>query len=238
MVSSKRKAAADRFCQHIHRSNELHAEYLDDPRFLKSYERFTNWQFEYLLPFFRELHEQDGYADAVSFTMSDLAGVGISDRDRDLERAAPAIAKLLPPGALQTIADAAATNARVLEINIAICRSLLVDDELPQKFSELEYFTACRKTSTLEECLELVHLITALGRTLKSLIKTPVIGVTLRAMRGPAHATGFGALQEFLENGYYTFRQIPDIDYFLQEIENRMVHVFERSYTTPLDKLR
>lgn len=238
MSDSKRKIAAERYCQYIHRSNELHVEYLDDAQLLKNYERFTNWQLEYLLPFFSELHIQDGYADAVEFTMSELAGVGISKRDRDLERAAPAITKLLPLGALETIANAAATNARVLEINIAICRCLLSDDELPAEFTEQEYFVACREASSLDECLELVHVITGLGHTLKSLVRIPMIGMTLRAMRAPAHAAGFGALQEFLENGYYTFRQMPDIEYFLTEIERRMIEVFEKSYTAALDDVR
>ena len=86
--------------------------------------------------------------------------------------------------------------------------------------------------------MELVHLITALGRTLKSLVAIPVIGLTLRTMRAPAHAAGFGSLQEFLEKGYTTFKQIPDIDHFLSEIETRMIGVFERIYTAPLERLR
>jgi len=39
-----------------------------------------------LLPFFADLHEQPGYAEAIDITMKDIAGVGISSRDRDLER--------------------------------------------------------------------------------------------------------------------------------------------------------
>jgi hypothetical protein len=236
MTKSKRIAAANRFCHYIHRSNELHAEYLDDAKLLNNYERFTNWQMEYLLPFFADLHNQEGYAQAVEFTMSDLAGVGIGARDRDLERVAPAITKLLPLSALETIANAAAMNARVLEINTAICRCMLVDDQLPAEIGEHEYFEACRAASSLEECLELAHLITSLGHTLKSLVKIPLIGMTLRAMRAPARAAGFEALQDFLESGYSTFRQIPDIDYFLKEIEDRMILVFEKSYTSPLPK--
>jgi hypothetical protein len=57
-------------------------------------------------------------------------------------------------------------------------------------------------------------------------------------MRAPAHAAAFGALQDFLERGYSTFKQIPDIDLFLSEIENRMVDVFTRIYTAPLAELR
>jgi len=238
MFLSDRKAAAARFRRNIRRSNELHVGYLEDSLLLRNYDRFANWQLEYLLPFFHDLYLVDGYAGAMDFTMSDLAGIGISNRDHDLERAAPAITTLLPLAALDTIATAAEMNARVLEINIRICRCLLVGNTLPDEIKEYEYCVACRKASSLDDCVELVHLITGLGRTLKSLVNHATIGLTLRAMRGPAHAAGFGALQEFLETGYRTFKLIPDIDHFLSEIEARMIDVFERIYTTPLDRLR
>lgn len=238
MSVSKRKAAAGRFREQIRRSNELHAEYLGDADLLKNYDRFTNWQLEYLLPFFSDLYATEGYAGAVDFVMTDLAGVGISNRDRDLERAAPVITSMLPLGALATIASAAELNASVLKVNIAICRCLVVDNELPPRITELDYCVACRKASSLEECVDLVHILTGLGDTLKSLVKIPMIGMMLRAMRGPANATGFAALQTFLEEGYSTFRDIPDIDHFLAEIDERMVEVFERIYTAPLDEFR
>ncbi|MGB5721875.1 MAG: hypothetical protein WBM34_14370, partial [Woeseiaceae bacterium] len=91
MAISRRKEAAEKFRREIRRSNELHNSYLSDPQLLKDYDRFTHWQLSYLLPFFSDLHSQEGYAEAINFTMSDLAGVGISSRDRDLERAAPVI---------------------------------------------------------------------------------------------------------------------------------------------------
>jgi len=238
MAKPRRKAAAAQFRQNIRRSNELHLEYLDDDRLLRNYDRFANWQLDYLLPFFSDLYAKEGYAEAIEFTMSDLAGIDVSHRDHDLERAAPAITTMLPMGALRTIASAAEMNARVLEINIAICRSLAIDDELPDAITEYDYCMACREAASLEECVTLVQLITGLGATLKSLVKMPVLGVTLRAMRAPAHAAGFGVLQTFLENGYRTFKEIPDIEYFLSEIEIRMTRIFERIYTAPPEQLR
>lgn len=237
MAPSPRQQAANHFREQIRRSNELHVEYLDDPQLRSDYERFANWQLEHLLPFFADLYQRPGYSEAIDFTMSDLAGIGISRRDRDLERAAPAITRMLPLGALRTIASAAEMNARVLKSNIAICRALRIDGRLPEHISEVDYCIACRKASSLDELVELVHLITDLGRTLKSLVRIPMIGMTLRATRAPAHAAGFGALQEFLEIGYSTFKQIPDIDHFLSEIESRMVEIFTLIHTAPLDEL-
>ena len=237
MSRSAREIAAANFRQNMRRSNELHASYLDEPGAGEAYDRFTEWQMAYLLTFFVDLHERPGYAEAIDFTMSDLAGVRISGRDRDLERAAPAITRMLPPKAVETVAAAAKLNVRVLEVNLGIFRRLQVDGVLPVEISDRAYCIACREASTLDECLELVHLATYLGGTLGTLIKVPLLGSLLRAMRGPAHAAGFGALQEFLESGYTTFKAIPDVDHFLSEIEIRMTDVFGLIYTTPLDEL-
>ena len=220
----------------MRRSNELHDGYLDDPAQLQHYDRFTVWQEGYLLTFFADLHERPGYAEAIDFTMSDLAGVGISSRDRDLERAAPAITRMLPTKALETLAAAAKLNAHVLEVNLGICQSLQVDGKLPLEISHLAYAVACREASNLDECLDLVHLAVYLGGTLKTLVKVPLLGALLRTMRGPAHAAGFGALQEFLEGGYTKFRKIPDIDHFLREIDTRMTEMFEAIFTKPLQE--
>lgn len=235
--AGSRQAAALHFRVMIRRSNELHAIYLKNSERLEQYDRFTRWQMNYLKRFFVDLYECESYADAIDFTISDLAGTGISDRDRDLERAAPAINRLLPGNALETIATAAELNARVLEINIRIFERLTASGSLPADLTDRDYCVACRKASTLEACLELVHLVTNLGGTLKTLANVSLLRGLLRTMRRPARVAGFGALQEFLETGYNCFRAIPDIDHLLEEIENRMTAVFETIYTTPLREL-
>jgi len=237
MPPSARETAAADFRKRMQRSNELHQTYLDDPGQLEQYDRFTRWQMDYLLTFFKDLHERPGFGDAIDFVISDLAGVSISERDQDLQRAAPAITTMLPRKALQTVAAAAELNAHVLEINLGIFTHLLVDGRLPDPIDERTYCVAMREASTLDECVELVRLAIWLGDTLKGLVKVPLLGGMVRAMRGPAHAAGFGALQEFLETGYVTFKAIPDIDHFLAEIETRMTRVFEIIFTTPLDEL-
>lgn len=220
----------------MRRSNELHRTYLDEPGTPQQYDRFTEWQMAYLLTFFDDLHGRAGYGEAIDFTISDLAGVRVSGRDHDLERAAPVITRMLPGQALETLAAAAKLNASVLAFNLGIFRELQVDGVLPGAISDRAYCVACRKTSTLEASIGLVTLAVSLGRTLKTLIKVPLLGALLRTMRGPAHAAGFGELQEFLESGYTKFRAIPDIDHFLDEIDTRMTEVFEMIYTKPLDE--
>ena len=234
MARSDRKNAAAKFRRAIGRSNALHAEYLGDPQLYDAYDRFTRWQLEYMLPFFSDLLGPEGYAEAVDFIVSDLAGVGVSARDREIERATPVIVRSLPAHPLATAAAAVELNARALEINLGICRELLVDGELPSVITEKDYLAACRTVSSYDECMDLVHLAVELGETLKRLVRFPLIGGLLRTMRRPAHAAGFGALQEFLETGYLTFKRISDIDGFLELLHERMDQVFAHIYHSPI----
>jgi hypothetical protein len=234
-LSETRKQAAALFRRAIQHSNEIHTEYLDDADLYESYDRFTRWQFDYMLPFFDDVLEPEGYADAVDFIISDLAGVGVAERDHDIERATPIIVRSLPSHALELAASAAELNAGVLAFNLAICRQLLVDGRLPATITEAQYCLACREASSYAECMDLVNLAVALGDGLKSLVRVPLIGMLLRTMRAPAHVAGFGALQEFLETGYLTFRRISDIDHFLKLLDERMEKVFDRIYRLPVE---
>ncbi len=238
MPRTPRETAAAEFRKYMRRSNELHDSYLQEPERLQQYDRFTEWQMAYLITFFADLHERPGYAEAIDFTMSDLAGVSVSHRDRELERASPAITRMLPTRALETIAAAARLNARVLEVNLGILGCLQVEEKLPDEITARAYYAACRESSSFAECIELVYLAVNLGGTLETLVRVPLLGALLRAMRGPAHAAGFGALQEFLEDGYATFKEIPDIDHFLGEIESRMTEYFDTIFTKPLPEVR
>ena len=231
MPLTARKSAARKFVGQIRRSNVLHHEYLDDESMRANYQALTEWQLDYLLPFFSDLYVQEGYQDAIEFVVSDLSGVGIADRDRDLERVAPLISRMLPTKALQTIAVGAEMNARILEINIGLCRRLLVDGAFPDPLSERSYLRALRTSTTLEECLDIVAVLGRLGESLDGLVRVPLISGTLRAMRVPAHAAGFGALQEFLENGFTTFKAIPDVPEFLEVLIGRTTAIFERSFS-------
>ena len=235
-MSSTRKLAAAKFRRASAGSNELHAEYLGNADLLRSYDRFTRWQLDYMMSFFGDLIEPNGYTEAVDFIVGDLVGVGISERDREIERAAGVIVTTLPTHPLETAAAAVELNARALEINLSIWRELHVDGELPQTITESDYMVACRGASSFEECIDLVHLAAELGETLKSLVRIPLIGGLLRTMRGPAHAAGFGALHEFLETGFRTFKQIPDIDRFLEQLIGRLDEVFRHIYGETIDQ--
>ncbi len=226
-------SAAKELREYTERSNAIHQEYLSDKALLARYKRFVSWQTDYMLPNYEDLRASEHYSSAVGFVVSDLTGIGVSQRDHDIARVVPMMSRMLPEKVLGTLAAAMRLNARVLGINLSICRALYAERTVDAVISEADYCIACRQASSLDEYLELVRLIEEVGRNLDRVIRIPMIGVTLKTMRAPARLAGFGALQIFLEKGYTAFVALDDVDQFLKHITLRMTEVFTRIMTDP-----
>ena len=227
-------SAASELREYTDRSNSIHKEYLGNPELLRRYECFVDWQLDYMLPFYEDLGATEDRAEAVNFFVSDLTGIDISERDLEFAKVVPLMTRMLPDKALDAVATAMRLNARVLGINLSICRELYKEISIDTEITEASYCSACRRASQLEECLELVHLTAEIGRDLDQLIRIPMIGLTLRAMRLPARLAGFGALQKFLETGYKTFNALEDVHQFLDDMTVRMTEVFTQIFTKPI----
>ena len=177
-------SAATELREYTGRSNALHDKHLSDPALYEKYTRFVAWQTDYMLPLYDDLRESRNYSAAIDFVVSDLTGIAVSKRDQDIARVVPIMSKMLPEKALRTMAGAMRLNARVLEINLSICRTLY-GENADAEFSEADYCAASRQAASLDECFELVRLTIEVGRSLDQVIRIPMIGPMLRAMRTP-----------------------------------------------------
>jgi hypothetical protein len=228
---------ADRLRLFTEESIAVHEQYRADKESLRQFRHFINWQVAYLLPFFSEFETRPDTAAAVEFIVSDLMGSGVSARDADVARIIPIMVRLLPDKALQALASAMELNARTLAINLANCRSLSEQSDIGKGISERDFCAAFRRTTTLDECLGLIDLTIVLGHTLNRLVHNRLLRMTLNTMHYPAHAAGFGAMQDFLEKGYATFHAIDDVDHFLGQFAERITAVFARICEQPLADL-
>jgi hypothetical protein len=66
-----------------------------------------------------------------------------------------------------------------------------------------------------------IALMLAVGSALDRYTRNPLLRHSLRLMRGPAHAMGLGTLQEFLESGFDTFRDMRGAAFFLDTVATR-----------------
>jgi hypothetical protein len=79
------------------------------------------------------------------------------------------------------------------------------------------YRTADDRTSRTRQ----IALTAGIGEKLSRVVRRVWVGPLLQAAHLPAHAAGFGALQDFLERGYAAFRDMPEPERLVRAIAER-----------------
>jgi len=150
--------------------------------------------------------------------------VGTLERDADLVRAAPSMARILPERIVASLAHALELNALSQDLD----RRLLA--QLPSRgssFTVAQYCDAYRATDSRPARERQLELIQAFGTALDAHVRKPLVYAALVTMRRPARAAGFSALQSFLERGFAAFRKMGGAVTFLATIDARERRLME-----------
>lgn len=231
------KPGADLLRGMLARNHEL-AERTRGPEFpLAQFETLQAWQLDRLTTTFSDLYEQEGYRHAVEFFVSDLyGGMDFRERDQEMSRVMPIMIRFLPDKALVALAEAFELQAISLEYDFKMAEYMAQQGihELDME-SYCQVYRACSDHSGRERQIQLFPKI---GRDLNKLVRKSIVNYLLRMLRGPAHAAGFGLLQEFLESGLDSFRALKDPDYFVDTIYRREWDSMQRLFTGDPDPFR
>jgi hypothetical protein len=153
-----------------------------------------------------------------------------------MDRVMPVMVRFLPDNALVALAEAFELQAISLEYD-----ALMASDMDRCGITDLTMQDYCRvylDCSEREGRERQLLLIRKLGQDLQNLVNKPIINYLLRMLRGPAHAAGFGLLQEFLESGFASFRALEDADHFVDTIYEREWGAMERLFAGSPDPFR
>jgi hypothetical protein len=186
------------------------------------------WQSARLARTYADVSSQARYRAATSFFIEDLYGPkDFSARDEEMLRIVPVMARVLPKSAVETAALAIELEALSEDLDQRLVNALgsaALDDA--------GYGRAYRESSSPGERRHQVELIGAVGHRLDALVKKPLVAKTLRLMRGPAQVAGLGDLQEFLEKGFESFREMRGADDFLALIASREERILSRLFSS------
>lgn len=224
-----RDNGADRFRAMLARNHEL-AETTRSPGFpLAEFDLLQRWQLERLTTTFDDLYRREGYRHAVEFFVSDLyGGLDFRERDQEMSRVAPVMIRFLPNNALVALAEAFELQALSLEYDIEMAEYMAANGI--RTLDMARYIDVYLHGSDRAGRERQILLISKLGRDLKGLVRRPLINRLVRMLRGPAHAAGFGNLQEFLELGLSSFRELEDPVFFVDTIYEREWAAMERLF--------
>jgi hypothetical protein len=205
------------------RKSELAAKSAAAPDFAARLRELRSWQAERLSRTYRDLRREPRYAPGVEFFLSDLYGpTDFTGRDRDMMRAWRYLKRSLPATALEALGRAIELEVLTAELDQAMVEAL------PQgALDEAQYAKAYRAVQRRDARRRQIDLVIAAGEDLERSVRHAWLGALLRAAHGPAHAAGFGALQDFLERGYGAFRQMGSARKLLDAIRDRETALME-----------
>lgn len=157
------------------------------------------------------------YRDAATFFLDDLYGPhDFSERDAQFSRVVPALVRMFPREIVDTVADLAALHALSERLDTAMGRVI----EAPE-LDSCGYAEAWRCVGEPAAREKQIALMLAVGTDLDKYTRNPLLRQSLRLMRAPARMAGLGALQQFLETGFDTFRAMKGAEEFLRTIAER-----------------
>jgi len=216
------------------RNRELRSSAMLDDVLASALPALQRWQADRLARTYADLRREDRYREAVTFFLSDLYGpVDFARRDADLLRVYRVMSRLLPPRALEALCLAVELESltQALDADVARLHGTGVIDAA-------SYARAYRAADRQPDRERQIELVLHTGRYLDELVSHPLIHTAIRIARKPAHAAGFGSLQEFLEHGFDAFNRMAGAEVLLRTIEIRETRVMERLFAGDPDPFR
>jgi hypothetical protein len=142
-------------------------------------------------------------------------------RDADVGRIVPLMARVLPQVALDAVGDALSLDALSAELDHAMAQQHAAQGDGQRPIDEAHYKHLYRQVGRTEQRTQQLQLLERTGRTLAQAVRLPLIRPTLGMMEVPARAAGLMRLHSFLANGLQAFKSLPDVSHFLGSIQSR-----------------
>lgn len=195
------------------------------------------WQARRLAASYADLLASARYAPAARFFLDELYGSKDGgERDAEVERIMPTLLKVLPASGLCVLAAALELDVLSEALDHGMAERLHSAGALAALTPEA-YAAAYRAGNNPAERARQIALTREVGTTLDRLTQKPLLGLSLRMMKGPAQLAGLSDLHRFLEQGYTSFRHMAGADEFLDTICSRETALMNTLFSGGCDGL-
>lgn len=205
--------------------------------------RLRGWQAARFERTYADLMASDRYRPAARFFLSDLYGPkDFSERDEELERFLPVLARILPASAVHTLAVGVELDLLSESLDAAMVQALLAAGQTAEaEISEAAYARAYRACDNRRGRETQIALIVQIGDTVDRLTRMRLLRAAIALIKGPAYAAHMGALHYFLDRGFKAFRHMQGAAEFLAIIRDRESLILARlfaKHSAPFDLTR
>jgi hypothetical protein len=208
----------------LQRNAELRDVFSGDDASRHRLAELQRWQSRRLLLSHADLRRNPRYRKAVEFFFEDLyGGRDPRQRDHDLTRVHRVMERLLPRQALRALCLALELEVMSQELDAEVVRRLPAGP-----ISVNTYAEGYRRAGRAADRELQIDLLGVIGNYLDGVVHKPMVHRLVRFARGPAHAAGFGALQDLLERGLDAFEAMHGSAEFLAIIRDRELRAMAR----------
>ncbi len=223
----------DQLVRHLHQVATLQQE-AKETDLLPKIRAVQSWQCDRLLASHYDLWQKPKFQPAITFFINELYGPNdYSQRDQDMARVIPKMAKLLPKKAVESLESALHLNALSFELDMALTQQLA---DMP--LNRDSYASAYKRCDNPGLRAQQIDYIELLGHELADVVKIRGVSTLIKLARKPAQLAGLLTLHEFLQEGFTAFKELGDVDAFIQPVVGRerqiMRDLFSEDCTNPL----
>ncbi|WP_026374687.1 FFLEELY motif protein [Aestuariibacter salexigens] len=218
--------------QHLNQVNVLR-DLAERGGLLSVIQDVQNWQCERLIASHQGMWNDPRFRPAMEFFVDELYGPkDFSQRDQDIARVVPKLAKVLPEKAILSLEAALNLNRLSFELDFAMAQQLQ-----GQTINRESYAAAYVNVGREDDRVVQINVIELLGDQLADVVRFRGISTLIKLARKPAKLAGLLSLHEFLEAGYHAFKKLGDVHEFIDPIvekERAIMHALLHDDTNPL----
>lgn len=226
--SMNRHDAAERLAEQIERSRLARIRQVGEDGLRPECAALAAWQADRLRHTYADLLADDRHRKAVQFFLSDLYGArDFSERDEGVERIYPVMARVLPAGAIATIAKGIELHALSQELDLDMVAVLWGELGAEDGLGPDLYAEAWRRCHNEPERRRQIALVSEVGLALDDVVFRPMVHNAVKMARGPARLAGMSELHDFIERGFEAFRHMRGSAVFLETIQTRETRILD-----------
>ena len=189
------------------------------------------WQSERLSRTYADLLADKRYSPACRFFLADIyAPRDFSQRDHDLKQIYAYLARVVPVQMLQLLTDTVELNDLTSRLDRDLLRVLIDRLGVAGTITPQLYATGYRVCDNYADRKYQIDLTTRLLKKVAEGARLAVVGLAMRAVRGPAERAGWGELYDFLERAYTAFRPMRDAKPFVRTIQQREMRILDQIF--------
>lgn len=230
------KKTLDSIVNHLQLVSQLHQK-VKEQQLTEPLRQLQAWQTKRLLASHDELWQSKRFKPAMAFFIDELYGpTDFSQRDQEIARVVPKMAKILPEKALVSLESALHLNTLSFDLDMHVLEQL--SGQSVDRDTYAKAYQACDNQAQREQQIVLLE---TLGIDLADVVKISGISALLMLSRKPAKMAGVESLHQFLETGFKAFKKLGKVEDFIQPIVDKERHLMHELFsdwqTNPLPQV-